>query len=294
MKRKFLRYISAVALFAVLASSSAFAANTTPETAETVTEEGYRSRLPKKVRHKIRDHAVTDASASTAYGWYCRHMTDGKIPPCPSEMSFITDYDGVYLGNTAEKVIYLTFDAGYENGNVSKILDVMREKEVTGAFFVLENIVKQNGDLIRRMSNEGHLICNHTAKHRDMSGITDESSFKAELDSLNAICREAGVECAPFYRPPEGRFSISNLKAAQKYGYTTVFWSFAYADWDNNSQPNPEKAKQKILDGTHNGMILLLHPTSSTNAEILGDLIDQWREMGYTFGSLADFGKQPR
>ena len=290
---KIVQYISAIAVLSVILSSSAIAVNTaqSTETAEITTEDGYRPRLPKRIRHKIKDHHVTDASASTSYGWYCRHLTDGKIPPCPSEMNFISDYNGVYIGNTEKKVIYLTFDAGYENGNIAKILDTMKEKNVTGAFFVLENIVKQNGDLIRRMADEGHLICNHTAKHRDMSNITSESTFKAELDSLNDICKEAGVECAPFYRPPEGRFSISNLKAAQKYGYTTVFWSFAYADWDNNSQPDCEKAKQKILDGTHNGMILLLHPTSSTNAEILGNLIDEWRNMGYTFGSLEELRK---
>lgn len=280
-------FLTALFSAAILLSSSANAVNTETTAPETTVDD-YRHRLPKRVRDKIKDHSVTTSVADTAYSWYCRHMKNGEIPPCPGEMTFISDYDGVFLGNTDEKVIYLTFDAGYENGNIAKILDTMKEKDVTGAFFILENMVKQNADLLRRMSNEGHLICNHTARHMDMSRITSESAFKAELDRLNADCAEIGVEVAPFYRPPEGRFNRSNLETAQKYGYTTVFWSFAYADWDNNAQPPREKAKQKILDGTHNGMILLLHPTSSTNAEILGDLIDTWREAGYRFGSLNE------
>lgn len=267
---------------------SAFAESDIPHTSETTAN--YKDRLPPKVSNKIKDHIPSeDAAASdTSYNWYCRHLKNGEVPPCPPEMNFISEYGGVYLGNPEEKVIYLTFDAGYENGNIAKILDTMKEKEVTGAFFVLENIAKQNTDLLRRMSNEGHLICNHTAKHKDMSKITDDAAFEDELDSLNKICSEAGVECAPFYRPPEGKFSRTNLEQAQKLGYTTVFWSFAYADWDNSAQPSAASAKNKILEGTHNGMILLLHPTSSTNAEILGDLIDQWKSDGYRFGSLKE------
>lgn len=286
MKNKYTVCISAF-IATLLLSSSAFAVNTSvPET----TDSSYRSRLPARMKDKLKDHLPT--AADGAFNWYCRHKKNGEIPDCPAEMSFISDCGGVYMGDPDEKVIYLTFDAGYENGNVARILDTMKEKDITGAFFVLENIVRQNTDLIRRMSKEGHLICNHTAKHKDMSKITDEAAFKAELDSLNEICRDSGVTCAPFYRPPEGRFSRANLENAQKLGYTTVFWSFAYADWDNGAQPSPNAAKQKLLDGTHNGMILLLHPTSSTNADILGDLIDAWKEMGYRFGSLEELAKK--
>lgn len=287
---KYKKYISAAAAIAVMAAFSAHAAYT--GTAETADE--FHKRLPPKISHKIKDHMPETAetgAAGSAFNWYCRHLKNGVIPPCPPEMSFIKECGGVYRGDPEEKVIYLTFDAGYENGNIAKILDTMKEKEVTGAFFVLENIAKQNADLLRRMSNEGHLICNHTAKHKDMSRVTDPEEFKAELDRLNELCHEAGAECAPFYRPPEGRFSRANLETAKELGYTTVFWSFAYADWDNNAQPSPESAKAKLLDGTHNGMILLLHPTSATNAEILGDLIDAWREAGYRFGSLTELSQ---
>lgn len=253
-----------------------------------------RDKLPPKISGRIRERETAEAGEATQtssepqFNWYCRHLTNGEIPPCPSEMSFISEYGGVYLGNTDEKVIYLTFDAGYENGNIEKILNTMKEKEVTGAFFVLKNIAKQNGALLRRMSDEGHLICNHTATHKNMAHVTDDSEFKAELDALNEACEALGVKCASFYRPPEGSFSKKNLETTSRLGYTTVFWSFAYADWDNNSQPSPELAKKKLLDGTHNGMILLLHPTSATNADILGELIDTWRAMGYRFGTLDE------
>lgn len=291
---KIKQIISAILACTALLAYPAYAAE--KETNVTTETDGLMERIPPKVSDKIRKpktsgytDPLADVSAEAAYNWYCRHQKNGEIPPCPPEMNFISECGGVYIGDTSDKVIYLTFDAGYENGNIAKILDTMKEKEVTGAFFVLENIAKQNSDLLRRMADEGHLICNHTAKHKDMTTVTDENAFKAELDALNTVCRDAaGVECAPFYRPPEGRFSRSNLETAKKLGYTTVFWSFAYADWDNNSQPSPDSAKRKILEGTHNGMVLLLHPTSATNAAILGDLIDTWKNEGYRFGTLDE------
>ncbi len=283
MKNKITIYVSSLLALFLLMPFSAFAEDSVQTT------EDLWQKLPRKITDKIIDKRETeDVFNPHAFSWYCKHLKNGEIPPCPSEMNFISEYDGVYLGNSKDKVIFLTFDAGYENGNVKRILDVMKEKEVTGAFFILENVVKQNPELVLQMQNDGHLICNHTAKHKDMSTVTSEAVFKAELDSMNEICENAGVVCAPFYRPPEGRFTKENLEWAKKLGYTTVFWSFAYADWDNNAQPSSEKAKQKILDGTHNGMILLLHPTSSTNAEIIGDLIDQWKAEGYRFGSLTE------
>jgi peptidoglycan-N-acetylmuramic acid deacetylase len=226
--------------------------------------------------------------------WYCKRVADNKQPPLPSEFSFINDYDGIWLNTKRDvaddrKVAYLTFDAGYENGNVSKILDVLKEKNVPGAFFILINLVKTNPELVKRMTNEGHFVCNHTAHHKDMSKITDKTEFEKELTELNSAYRElTGEEMRSFYRPPEGRFSRLNLEQASKLGYKTVFWSFAYADWDNANQPSPEYAKKKILDNIHNGAVLLLHPTSLVNAQILGDVIDEMRNRGYEFGTLED------
>lgn len=234
---------------------------------------------------------------TAAYNWYCKHTADHSQPPLDSLLSFTKGHSAYYADtkhaswDDKEKVIYLTFDAGYENGNVEKILDVMKEKEVSGAFFILENLTRRNADLVRRMQDEGHLVCNHTASHKDMSGVCDKEAFLAELKALEDDCEAIGVSCAKFYRPPEGRFSEQNLNFAAEAGYSTVFWSFAYVDWDNNSQMPRDAAIKKVLDGTHNGEVILLHPTSSTNAAILGELIDAWRDMGFTFGTLNELCK---
>ncbi len=230
--------------------------------------------------------------ANKPYDWYCMHTKNGEIPQCDSEMKFIEKHNGFYVdGNASEndKVIYLTFDAGYENGNVEKIVDVMKEKGAAGAFFVLEHTVKANPELMEKIAANGNLICNHTSKHKDMTKMSDKESFRDELSSLeNTLKSEVGLDMAHFYRPPEGRFSEQNLIWAEEMGYKTVFWSFAYADWDNNNQPNCDAAYNKIISSTHNGEIILLHPTSTTNAQIMGRLIDYWKSEGYRFGSLNE------
>lgn len=232
-----------------------------------------------------------DATAQ-AYNWYCMRNKNHLQPRIEPNMSFIEHYNGYYVDHrhgddSEDKVIYLTFDAGYENGNIAKILDVLKSRSVPAAFFILSNLAKTNAELVRRMASEGHTVCNHTSSHKDMSKVTDKQAFADELNKLNTVCLEnTGVEVAHFYRPPEGRFSEENLKMASELGYTTVLWSFAYADWDNNKQPSPEYAKKLILDNVHNGEIMLLHPTSATNAAILGEVIDTLREQGYRFGTV--------
>jgi peptidoglycan-N-acetylmuramic acid deacetylase len=207
-------------------------------------------------------------------------------------MSFIEKYEGYYLDKNhtdyaSKKVIYLTFDAGYENGNIAKILDILKEREVPAAFFVLSNIIKKDTDLIKRMVEDGHTVCNHTASHRDMTKIKNIDEFKSELEALESVYKEyTGLDMAKFYRPPEGKFSEQNLQFANELGYKTIFWSFAYADWDNAKQPSLESAYNLIMSNIHNGAILLLHPTSSTNAEILGRVIDDLKIQGFTFGTL--------
>ncbi len=225
------------------------------------------------------------------FSWYFKPAKSGAQPEViPEAKDFADEFNTIYMGNPESKKIYLTFDAGYENGNVEKILDVLKEKDVKGAFFVLPNIIKKNTDLIARMKDEGHLICNHTKSHKDMSKITDFSEFEKELKGVEDVLYEkTGYEIDKFYRPPEGRFSEENLKFASDMGYYTVFWSLAYADWDNNKQMNPERALELVLARTHNGCVALFHPTSSTNAEILGKYIDTLKEQGYEFGTLYEF-----
>lgn len=244
-------------------------------------------------------NAVSVHSKSTPYNWYCKKTDDNSQPPLDSLLSFI-ETDGLeayYLDKknsdfkAEDKVIYLTFDAGYENGNVEKILDVLKAEKVPGAFFVLENLVKRNTALVKRMNDEGHLVCNHTATHPDMTTKASKEEFMQELWALEDVCEEADITLSPYYRPPEGRFSESNLKIAAENGYKTVFWSFAYADWDNNAQVSPEAAIEKVIKGTHNGEVILLHPTSATNAEILDELIKEWKSMGFRFGTLDELTK---
>lgn len=228
-------------------------------------------------------------AASGAYNWYCKRAKNHARPEAEASMSFISECGGAYIGkNPEEKVLYLTFDAGYENGNIARILDVLKAHNAHAAFFVLENLVVRDTELVKRMAAEGHLVCNHTARHKDMTKMNDEQ-FAAELKALEDILAEkASVTCAKFYRPPEGRFSEKNLKAAADLGYKTVFWSLAYADWDNEKQPEPEKAKQLLLANTHNGAVILLHPTSKTNADILDALLTEWENQGYRFGTLDE------
>ncbi|MBR4206113.1 MAG: polysaccharide deacetylase family protein [Clostridia bacterium] len=229
-----------------------------------------------------------DACApAAALGWYCPHEKDGKRPSAPAEAGKLEEHGAYYLGKD-EPVIYLTFDAGYENGNVEKILDVLKDEDVPAAFFILENLVSRNPDLVKRMAEEGHTVANHTAKHPDMSQKTKDE-FTAELTRMEDAYRSlTGGEIAKYYRPPEGRFTTENLDWANELGYKTILWSYAYADWDNDRQMPPEAAAQKVLAGTHNGEVLLLHPTSKTNAEILRGLIRTWKQAGYRFGTLDE------
>ena len=156
-------------------------------------------------------------------------------------------------------------------------------------FFVVGNYISTSPDLVKRMVAEGHIVGNHTMTHPDMSKISDLESFKAELTGLEDLYREAtGEELPRFYRPPQGKFSEENLKQAQSLGYTTVFWSLAYVDWYADNQPTPEQAFSKLIPRIHNGAIVLLHSTSSTNAAILDELLTKWEEAGYTFGRLTD------
>jgi peptidoglycan-N-acetylmuramic acid deacetylase len=236
--------------------------------------------------------------SKTPYNWFFKKMDNGQAPPDAQELSFINKYSVRWVDRDADendKVIYLTFDVGYENGNVAKVLDALKEKNAVGTFFILENVVFRNPDLVRRMNDEGHVLGNHTAKHPDMSKICDKAIFKKQLTDLEECCRETlGIEVSKYFRPPEGKFDRESLSYLCDLGYKTVFWSFAYADWDNNKQPSVEWAKRKILDNIHNGEIMLLHPTSDTNATILKDMIVELKNGGFKFGTLDELYSKER
>ena len=233
------------------------------------------------------------AFASKEYHWYCKRNSEHKQPSLDTEMRFIEDAGGYYIdkkhGDSSEdKVVYLTFDVGYENGNVAKILDALKEENVGGAFFVLGNVIKREPALIERMVSEGHLVCNHTTNHKNLAGA-DSELIKKELTELEDMYRElTGKDMAKFFRFPEGTFDKGSIEQVHSMGYKTVFWSFAYADWDNNKQMSEEAALEKIMSNIHNGEIMLLHPTSETNARIMPRLIKELKALGYRFGSLDE------
>ena len=221
--------------------------------------------------------------------WGLSFPTEGESPVGNASVADLARYDAYYLGDTSQKVIYLTFDCGYENGYTETILDVLKKHQAPAAFFVVGNMIETAPDIIRRMAAEGHIVGNHTYHHPDMSAISDQAAFKKELDDLAALYKETVGEDLPmFYRPPQGKYNEENLKQAQALGYKTIFWSLAYVDWYVDNQPTPEQAYAKLLPRIHDGAIVLLHSTSKTNAEILDDLLTKWEDMGYTFASLED------
>ena len=233
--------------------------------------------------------------AQGAHSWYVIRTKDHTQPSIGQELDFVREHDLYWCDaahpdyNDKEKVIYLTFDAGYENGNIQKILDVLREEKVKATFFVLDNLILKNEELVRQMIDDGHVVANHTVKHKDMTKMSCKEDFSKELEELDCLFKKTfGKDMPKFYRPPEGKISKENLKWAQELGYKTVMWSFAYADWDNGKQPSHEYAMKKITDNLHNGEIMLLHPTSSTNAEIMSELIKQLKNSGYRFATVEE------
>lgn len=212
---------------------------------------------------------------------------EGKSPVTNASSEELAKYDAYYAKNTDEKILYLTFDAGFENGNTPAILDALKKHNAPATFFVVGNYLNTSPELIKRMVDEGHIVGNHTYHHPDMSKISTKEDFEKEITDVEKKYKEiTGKDMVKFYRPPQGKYSKSNLQMAKDMGYKTFFWSLAYVDWDQNNQPSKEEAFDKLLKRVHPGAIVLLHSTSSTNGQILDELLTKWEEMGYTFQSL--------
>ena len=191
------------------------------------------------------------------------------------------DKGALFIGESDKKRLWLTFDEGYENGYTADILDTLKEKGVRAVFFVTYDYCEKNPDLVRRMIDEGHTVGNHTWSHPSLPDCSDDELY-AELSLLHNYVRDNFGYEMYVMRPPMGEFSERVLACAKELGYTTVLWSFAYPDWDVNAQPEPSAAYEKVTSKTHSGAVYLLHAVSSTNAGILGDVIDYWQENGYT------------
>ncbi len=228
--------------------------------------------------------AVLGVSSSN---WGLGFGASGEVPTGNADAAYLAQYNAYYVGDTAQKTIYLTFDAGYENGNTAPILDALKKHNAPAAFFLVGNYLKTAPELVRRMVEEGHTVANHTASHPDMSRLGDRAVFSEELQSLERQYKDlTGQDMVKFYRPPQGKYSEQNLQMAKEMGYYTFFWSLAYVDWYVDKQPTREEALSKLTSRIHPGAIVLLHSTSSTNAAVLDELLTKWESMGYTFAPL--------
>lgn len=240
---------------------------------------------------------LSQAVATAAEGnWGLSFQEEGKPPVANATAEYLRQFDGWYTGtekDVKDRCIYLTFDAGYENGYTEKILDILKEEKVPAAFFLVGNYMEENPQLVKRMEAEGHLVGNHTMHHPDMSEIAEKETFKTELEGLETLYQSVtGQPMKKYYRPPQGKYSEENLLQAHEMGYRTIFWSLAYVDWYENNQPTREEALNLLNRRIHPGAIVLLHSTSKTNAEIMQELIRGWKEKGYVFRSLEELDEE--
>lgn len=227
---------------------------------------------------------------TTELNWYYVPKENHEIPEGAKESAnFLKDYDGYYLGDTNSKVLYLTFDEGYENGNTSAILDILKELKIPAAFFVVKPYIDSQPNIVKRMVKEGHLVCNHSNTHPSMASILDEAKFNSEFTSTEKAFKElTGKDMPKFFRPPMGKYSQYSLEKTKALGYKTIFWSFAYRDWLVDDQPDESYAIEKIESSVHPGGILLLHAVSDTNTKVLKQVLSDLQNDGYKFKSLND------
>lgn len=240
------------------------------------------------------ENSKTDVNEKQELNWYYVGKGKDNIAEGPKEsISFLKENSAYYLGDTSAKVIYLTFDEGYENGNTSKILDTLKELNIPAAFFVVKPYIDTEPELIKRMASEGHIVGNHSVHHPSMAQIHDKDKFREELEGVEEAYKNlTNCDMPKFFRPPMGKYSKESLEYTKELGYKTIFWSFAYKDWLIKEQPSEEFALKKIRTGSHPGCIMLLHAVSDTNAKVLGRILKQLQDEGYEFKSLNDLPEE--
>ena len=244
----------------------------------------------------LNEDVKTVQSSSTALsnksiGWGIKRNDNHEQPDLGSKnKALIDEYNGIAMENKDSKNVYLTFDEGYEAGYTPKILDVLKENNVTATFFITAHYLNTQPNLVQRMIDEGHIVGNHTVNHKSMPDLTDEQ-VESEIMNLHKTVYQKFNYEMKYIRPPRGEFSERTLKITKSLGYTTVMWSLAYDDWDENKQNREEYAKQKIIDNIHPGAIILLHANSKDNSNVLDSCIKEIQNMGYEFKSLTEFKK---
>jgi peptidoglycan-N-acetylmuramic acid deacetylase len=251
------------------------AASLTTTTTEATTEATTVSIIP------------TSGLSNEKRSWYFMSNNEHKTPGVQGGIDY-KKYSAYYVGDTSQQIIYLTFDEGYENGYSAKILDVLKQKQVRAAFFVTKDYITRNPELIKRMVAEGHVVGNHSVRHLSSPTLTD-SELAAELtQTAEAYKALTGQEMVKVFRPPMGEYSERTLAVAHNQGYKTIFWSFAYRDWETNNQPGKDVAYNTVMSRYHNGAIMLLHAVSSSNTQALPQIIDDLRAKGYEFKTLDE------
>ena len=270
-------------------AASAPAASSASSASSEKTEKA-KSLSPDPVGSVIREPVITDemrALSNKSYdtGVNEKNRNEDNVPN--GYIYYMNkwgkNYDAKWLMDTSVKELYLTFDEGYETGNTPEILDILKEKGVKATFFITQYFAEKKPELVKRIIAEGHTLGNHTCSHPadGMPSLSLEEQAEDVLTLENEVRRDFGYEMR-FFRYPEGTFSDQSLALMNDMGFTCVFWSFSHVDWDVNNQPDPAEALAKMKDRLHPGAIYLLHAVSTTNTEVLDDLIDYAREQGYT------------
>ena len=240
------------------------------------------------VQGRVLSASGTAAVPASADNWGLSFPVEGETPVGNATAEKLAQYNAYYVGDTSQKVLYLTFDCGYENGNTEPILDALKKHGAPAAFFVVGTYIESEPELVRRMADEGHIVGNHTWHHPDLTQLDMESLDEELTDVEDAYRKATGQDMPKYLRPPQGRYSSDSLQRAKDLGYKTIFWSLAYKDWDQNAQPTREEALDILTRRIHPGAIVLLHNTSSTNAAVLDELLTRWEEMGYDFRLLTE------
>ena len=226
-------------------------------------------------------------SVSASSGWGFKKNKDHKVPDIGTYANEIKDL--AYYVGPEEKTMYLTFDVGYDNGNLSKILDTLKEENIKATFFVTGDFVERFPELLKRISNEGHLIGNHTYNHKDITKLSYRE-LERELDILdNKVYEVTGKKIDRYFRPPEGKVDRQSLENVKKIGYKTIFWSIAYVDWYQDKSYGKEYVLNNVINNLHDGAICLMHSVSKDNANYLSDVIEEVRNQGYQIKNLDSF-----
>ncbi len=260
--------------------------NTTAETESVSNEIAESTQASKTDSGDVSTENITSNESNTKVAWSFKRNSEHNPVMGYNEGVDLEKFDACYLGDTSQKVIYLTFDEGYEYGFSNSILDTLKANDVKAAFFLTGDFIEREADLCKRMVQEGHIVGNHSVNHPSMQDLSDEEIVYEIEENAKNFKEATGYEMDKFFRPPKGEFSPRVLDIAKQLNYKTIFWSLAYVDWNVDNQPGKDAAYQHVMDNYHNGGIFLLHAVSQSNAEALDDIIKSLKAEGYTFASL--------